>query len=322
MAKKPDGTKGKKPDAKTAKKVNVKVKGPVPTSYAPKQRTNNDYHDYANKRLRDEEYRNRFIVEGVEGSYFVGVRGEIPKAESFVVRMNQGRNVDFLIIEAADEIFVPHVWLFIPMDKCHFALGRIGDKQRLMLELLKSALDLEIKRSKDARRMQQHGAHISVPQLGIRKAAQLSHYADDDNVSQKPPAAPARRIDEFDRTKSILLTKQVLKAKLMYDGVVGLCHVGDYNDLKIYFLHERIAGAQKITFLEGGADEVLTAIEDLYPRGVSVDVKSVIDGLQSSVTSVDLEDVHNARQHVTTWLCHHFDYAKQVESLQPISVSA
>lgn len=125
----------------------------------------------------------------------------------------------------------------------------------------------------------------------------------------------ARRIDQFDLAKSVQLTRQVLTARLKQDGVGGICHIGDGLS-HIYFLRERVAGAQKITFLEGGNIELLTAIEEHHPQGVDVDVKSVIDAFASNVNSVDVNDLRNARQHVTSWLSRYFGFVQRAEGIE------
>lgn len=122
-----------------------------------------------------------------------------------------------------------------------------------------------------------------------------------------------RRIDGLDISKSVPLTRQVLRANLKADGVEGLCHIGEGDNFHIFFLRERIAGAQKITLLEGGADDLLFAISEAHPDGVSVDVQSVINGPKESAIGIDIKDERNARLHVIAWTHYYFGLTKQPE---------
>lgn len=127
----------------------VKAKGPRP-DYTRK-------HDHEAERKRQmlmqeiSTGRARFpmFCDGIEGSYLIG-RNFDNRRESLdvTIKMREGATGQFPIIERVDGIFIPHVWLFIRLEKCHFALGHIGAEQHRMLSFLQEILRGEILEAK------------------------------------------------------------------------------------------------------------------------------------------------------------------------------
>lgn len=112
--------------------------------------------------------RRRFPVfcDGIEGSYLIG-RNIDNRSESIdvTVKMREGVSGEFPIIERADGIFIPHVWLFIPLEKCHFALGYIGAEQYGMLSFLQYILQSEIREAKQRYRESKQATTIPAPEV-------------------------------------------------------------------------------------------------------------------------------------------------------------
>jgi hypothetical protein len=177
MTKKHDSRKVQKPVDETGKgkqvekaryqkpKV-VKVKGPRP-DYTPKPG-----HEIERKRqalaqeIATERARFPMFCEGVVGSYLIGRNFDNGNESVYVtVKMAKGKSGEFRVIERDDGIFIPHVWLFIPLDKCHFAFGYIGGEQHSTLSFLQGVLRLEIKEAKHRRWEEQQSAQatVSVP---------------------------------------------------------------------------------------------------------------------------------------------------------------
>lgn len=161
MANKPDGRKvknsnnehvgnDKKPNQARYQKPKVdKAKGPRP-DYTRK-------HDHEAERKRQilmqeistERARFPMFCDGIEGPYLIG-RNIDNRSEwiGVTVKVREGASGEFRIIERADGIFIPHVWLFIRLEKCHFALGHIGAEQHRMLSFLQEILRGEILEAK------------------------------------------------------------------------------------------------------------------------------------------------------------------------------
>lgn len=176
MAKKSDNHKTKKTDDETPGKKSSqaryqkppKVPGPRP-DYTPK-------HDHEAERRRQmlaqeiTAERQRFpqFCDGIEGTYLIG-RNFDNGSESLevMVKMTNGKTDEFRAIERADGIYLPHVWLFIPLEKCHFALGHIGNEQHQMLKFLQDVLRGDIKEAKqrywEAQQSQETSTPANVP---------------------------------------------------------------------------------------------------------------------------------------------------------------
>ncbi len=141
---------GKNPEQPRYQKPKVaKAKG-VPPDYTPKRNreTERERQTLAQK-IAAGRLRFQMFCDGIEGSYLIG-RNFDNGSESIDVtlKMREGATSEFPIIERADGIFIPHVWLFIPLEKCHFAMGYIGEEQYRMLGFLHSILQSEIREVK------------------------------------------------------------------------------------------------------------------------------------------------------------------------------
>ncbi len=142
--------KGDTPERARYQKPKVAKPKGVQPDYTPRR----DHEAERKRQLLMQEIateRPRFpmFCDGIEGSYLIG-RNFDNGSESIDVtmKMRQGNAGEFLTIERADGIFIPHVWLFIPLEKCHFAMGYIGDEQHSMLSFLQDVLRGEIREAK------------------------------------------------------------------------------------------------------------------------------------------------------------------------------
>ncbi len=162
MSKKPDGRKAKKTNANEDKQPEKaryqkpqkqpKVPGPRPASYTPNhQREVARKHQALAHEIARETARFPMFVAGAEDQYLIGRNGDGgSESVELVVKMTKGKTGQFLVMERSDGIFMPHVWLFIPLDECHFTQGRVGDEQYHTLKFLKSVLYADIKAAKQA----------------------------------------------------------------------------------------------------------------------------------------------------------------------------
>lgn len=153
----------------------AKPKGVQP-DYTPKSdREGERRRQMLMREISTERPRFPMFCDGIEGSYLIG-RNFDNGSESIDVsiKMRQGNAGEFLIIERADGIFIPHIWLVIPLEKCHFARGYIGDEQHSMLRFLQYILQSEIRETKQRYwESKQSAVSTSVVEKGPTKTADI-----------------------------------------------------------------------------------------------------------------------------------------------------
>lgn len=294
MSKKPDDRKTKKAEegAKKDKQPKAahppkaqKVKGPGPASYAP-----NPLKVRA-KEITSAQVRYPAFCQGKLGLYTVGlIDGIENKMFEMEVRVFYGDSEQFLIIKGpwafrGKNLWIRHEWIFSDPSMVPYAKGDLGVVQWEMLTFIQRATQQE---------------------LLAEKVKRSATPVNDETVMQAPVQAAkaeeeviAVALDEgaINYATAFSLNAPSLIGKMKEGEKPKLLCYGD-SVSRVYFMRERIAGAQKIRLIKADDHPELTAVMEAHPQGVDVDVRSVIDGIPSSTTIGTLADLKHARMHV------------------------
>ncbi len=301
------GKKGQQAQKSAKPPKEPKVKGKKP-DFTARPKFDPAARDSTNRRLKDSEPWYSNLVEGVLGEYTYGVRGDMPWLRTCSVEMMEGQGEPFVAIwNDEHDVFVPRLWLFRDEVLCNFVKGWKRGEQIQLLRDLKMAMASEVDVSKkkyQAAKLQAHEPTLIEMAVPVKTA----------KPTQQVDEKLTPRLNSFNLAKSASLTLAILRMRVYQEGVAGLYHMELEQQKRVYFLREKMGGAQKVTFVGADLDDLLIQIEDTHPQGVTVDVAEVVNGPRHPLNTVDVADMRNARRHVIAWLQNNFNLGQQAES--------